>query len=67
MVETQLWHIDARISYGCIFSNIGTNVWQNIIHDATTKKWAVKGFRKIHPEIDSLEWKDIDFPSLGPA
>lgn len=29
------------------------------------KKWAVKGFRKIHPEIESLEWKDIDFPHWG--
>ena len=29
------------------------------------KIWAVKGFRKIHPEIDSLEWKDIDFPHWG--
>jgi pimeloyl-ACP methyl ester carboxylesterase len=29
------------------------------------KKWAVKGFRKIHPEFDNLEWKDIDFPYWG--
>ena len=29
------------------------------------KIWAVKGFRKIHPEIGSLEWKDIDFPHWG--
>ncbi len=29
------------------------------------KRWAVKGFMKIHPEIDNLEWKDIDFPHWG--
>ena len=29
------------------------------------KKWAVKGFRKIHPEAHDLEWKDIDFPHWG--
>ena len=29
------------------------------------KKWAVKGFKKIHPEVDHLEWKDIDFPEWG--
>lgn len=29
------------------------------------KRWAMKGFAKIHPEIDGLEWKDIDIPSWG--
>jgi len=29
------------------------------------KKWAVKGFQKIHPEFDDLKWKDIDFPHWG--
>ena len=29
------------------------------------KRWAVKGFKKIHPEFDNLEWKDIDFPYWG--
>ena len=29
------------------------------------KIWAVKGFRKIHPEVEDLEWKDIDFPYWG--
>ena len=29
------------------------------------KRWAVKGFKKIHPEIDALEWADIDIPSWG--
>jgi pimeloyl-ACP methyl ester carboxylesterase len=29
------------------------------------KNWAVKGFQKIHPEFDNLEWKDIDFPYWG--
>ena len=29
------------------------------------KKWAMKGFAKIHPEIAGLEWKDIDIPSWG--
>jgi hypothetical protein len=29
------------------------------------KKWAMKGFAKIHPEIVGLEWKDIDIPSWG--
>jgi pimeloyl-ACP methyl ester carboxylesterase len=29
------------------------------------KRWAVTGFRKIHPEIGDLEWSDIDIPSWG--
>ena len=29
------------------------------------KRWAVKGFSKIHPEINGLKWKDIDIPSWG--
>ena len=29
------------------------------------KKWAMKGFEKIHPEIGRLEWEDIDIPSWG--
>lgn len=29
------------------------------------KKWAVKGFKQIHPEVGNLEWKDIDIPSWG--
>ena len=29
------------------------------------KIWAIKGFRKIHPEVEDLEWKDIDFPHWG--
>ncbi|MBB69839.1 MAG: hypothetical protein CMB28_01885 [Euryarchaeota archaeon] len=29
------------------------------------KKWALNGFHKIHPEIENLEWKDIDFPHWG--
>ncbi len=29
------------------------------------KKWALKGFNKIHPEIGYLEWKDIDIPHWG--
>ncbi|MFL2962070.1 MAG: alpha/beta hydrolase [Candidatus Poseidoniaceae archaeon] len=29
------------------------------------KRWALKGFKKIHPEIGELEWKDIDIPSWG--
>ena len=29
------------------------------------KKWAVKGFNKMHPEAGGLEWADIDIPSWG--
>ena len=29
------------------------------------KRWALKGFNKIHPEIKGLEWSDIDIPSWG--
>ena len=29
------------------------------------KRWALKGFKKIHPEIGELEWKDIDIPAWG--
>ena len=29
------------------------------------KKWALKGFNKIHPEVGGLEWKDIDVPHWG--
>ena len=29
------------------------------------KRWALKGFNKIHPEVGGLEWKDIDIPDWG--
>ena len=29
------------------------------------KRWALKGFNKIHPEAGGLEWKDIDVPHWG--
>ena len=29
------------------------------------KRWALKGFNKIHPEVGGLEWKDIDIPYWG--
>ncbi|MCH1527339.1 MAG: lysophospholipase [Candidatus Poseidoniaceae archaeon] len=29
------------------------------------KRWAMKGFNKIHPEIGNIEWSDIDIPSWG--
>lgn len=29
------------------------------------KRWALKGFNKIHPEVDSLQWEDIDMPAWG--
>ena len=29
------------------------------------KRWALKGFNKIHPEVGGLEWKDIDVPHWG--
>ena len=29
------------------------------------KRWAVKGFNKIHPEVEGLDWSDIDIPKWG--
>ena len=29
------------------------------------KKWAVKGFNRIHPEAGGLDWEDIDIPKWG--
>ena len=29
------------------------------------KRWAVKGFNRIHPEVGGLEWSDIDIPKWG--
>ena len=29
------------------------------------KRWALKGFNKIHPDAGGLEWKDIDVPDWG--
>lgn len=29
------------------------------------KKWAVKGFNRIHPEVGGLKWEDIDVPNWG--
>lgn len=29
------------------------------------KRWALKGFHKIHPEVGQLEWPDIDIPNWG--
>tara|TARA_B100000767_G_scaffold204161_1_gene191025 strand:- start:1002 stop:1934 length:933 start_codon:yes stop_codon:yes gene_type:complete len=29
------------------------------------RRWAVKGFNKIHPEVGGLTWTDIDIPSWG--
>ena len=29
------------------------------------KRWALKGFNKIHPEVGDLQWKDIDMPHWG--
>ena len=29
------------------------------------KRWAVKGFNRIHPEAGGLVWSDIDIPKWG--
>ena len=29
------------------------------------KKWAVRGFNRIHPEVRGLQWSDIDVPDWG--